>query len=91
MDHPFNDIIKEIIQLYNKSGVVWKVTKTKHYGKAHLEKRQRRNDLPQDWTLEDYNNHILNIMKGMDNNVHIYFLPTFKQSYFAFDDGTWIQ
>ncbi|HLS07538.1 hypothetical protein [Lentibacillus sp.] len=90
MDPSQKEVINEIIKTYKESGVIWKVTKTKHYGLSHLEKRKRRNDLPSDWTLKEYNIHIMNIMTDIYNDVHIYYLPGFTQNYFTFDNGKWI-
>lgn len=59
-------------------------------GQTHLEKRQRRKDIPSDWSLENYNSLIMNTMTNIDNDVHLYSQAIFEKNYFTFDDGTWI-
>lgn len=90
MDSDLKSIIKGIIDNFNSSGVVWKVENNKHYGEHHLKRRKNRNELTTEWELKDYNNHILNIINGINNDVHLYYLETFTQKDFTFDDGSWI-
>ena len=82
--------VKSIIESYNEAGPIWKQEGTFHSGKHHLEKRKKRNEIPQDWTLNDYNGLILNTMNNMGNDVHLYYLQRFTQNYFTIDDGNWI-
>jgi hypothetical protein len=70
----FKKAIKEIIETFNEFGVVWKVTDSKNFGESHLKKRQRRKELPEDWTLDNYNDKIIDIINGLNNDVHVYYL-----------------
>jgi hypothetical protein len=46
--------------------------------------------LSEEWFLSDYNSLILNIMNDVENDIHLYFLSTFEQDFFCFDNGEWI-
>jgi hypothetical protein len=61
-----------------------------HYGEKHLKKLQNRSEIEDSWTLADYDKHMVNIMSGKNNDVHIYWLNHFTQRDFCFDDGEWI-
>jgi malate synthase len=90
LDPSLKKTISTIIQAYNASGVKWKITPAKHYGKAHLKKRQRRQELSEDWTFASFNDKILNIINGFNNDVHLHYLTHFEQNYFCFSDKEWI-
>ncbi|MCA1064831.1 hypothetical protein QTG56_24805 (plasmid) [Rossellomorea sp. AcN35-11] len=90
MDSSPIEIIRQIIKLYNEKGVKWKQSSEKHFGRAHLDKRKRRKDLPENWSLEDYNKLIQNIINGDSNDIHLYYLETFSQRYIVFSDRVWI-
>lgn len=90
MDPSNYTIIQKIIDMYTHSGILWKMTKSIHYGQSHLEKRQRRKEIPNDWNLTDYNNLIMNIITDNENDVHLYSLSIFEKRYFTLDNGTWI-
>ena len=87
LDSEYKQIIKRIIEAYNKNGLIWKFESGKHFGESHLRRRQRRKEISEDWTLGDYNTLILNIINGIENNVHLYYLEGIKQRDFVFDDG----
>ncbi|MCR2823542.1 hypothetical protein [Lederbergia panacisoli] len=82
--------IRNIIDYFNKTGPIWKSSASFHYGHIHLEKRKRRKEIPNDWTLKDYNNLILKVMNDRENDIHIYVMNDFFQEYFVFDDGKWM-
>jgi hypothetical protein len=86
----FKKAIKEIIEAYNETGVMWKVTPTKHYGEAHLKRRKNRKELSDDWTLSSYNDKILTLVNAVNNDIHLHFLTHFTQNYFCFNDEEWI-
>ncbi|WP_102344786.1 hypothetical protein [Bacillus sp. Marseille-P3661] len=48
-----------------KFGPKWKNGK----GFLHLNKRKNRGHIPKDWTMNDYNQLILNIVKNLQNEV----------------------
>ncbi|MDQ1002635.1 hypothetical protein QFZ28_003035 [Neobacillus niacini] len=81
---------QEIIETYNEVGIVWKVTDSKNVEESHLKKRQRRKELSEDWTLDNYNDKIINIINGLNNDVHVYYSNNFSQDYFCFNDEKWI-
>jgi len=86
----YKNKIKQLIDKHNKTGVTWRKLRNIHYGEIHLKKRQRRKELPLKWELSEYDNFIVNIMNEIQNDVHLYYLSTFEQNYFCFDDGNWI-
>jgi hypothetical protein len=90
LDLVTKDKIKSIIESHLQYGVEWKVQNGTHYGEKHLKKRQNRGEIEDAWTLSDYDQHIVNIMSGKNNDVHIYWLNHFTQRDFCFDDGKWI-
>ncbi|MBN8209846.1 hypothetical protein JI666_13900 [Bacillus sp. NTK071] len=55
MDPSLNEKIYHIILYFNQFDVVWKMKNNQDSGQLHLSKRKRRNEIPRDWTLTDYN------------------------------------
>lgn len=90
LDPSLSQKIYHIILYFNQFDVVWKMKNNQDSGQLHLSKRKRRNEIPGDWTLTDYNSLILNIMNGEENHIHLYPLTYFTKRYFTFDDGNWI-
>ncbi|WP_075618475.1 hypothetical protein [Paenisporosarcina indica] len=82
--------IKSIIESHIQYGVIWKQDNGIHYGEKHLKKRQTRHEIDTSWTIDDYDQLIVNIMSGKNNDVHIYWLSHFTQKDFCFNDGEWI-
>ena len=78
--------IQKIIDSMIESSPQWKVGKLA----VHLEKRKRQGQIPQDWTAEDYNNFIVEIVTNPEVEVYRYWLPNFQQSYFVFGLPKWI-
>lgn len=70
------------------NGPEWKSVQL---AEAHLAKRKKRGHIPADWTLEDYDNKIRQIVENNDSQVYRYRLPDFEEDYYVFGDGTrWI-
>ncbi|MDF0728260.1 hypothetical protein PY093_16465 [Cytobacillus sp. S13-E01] len=90
MDSLTKKEIRRIIDSYNVTGPVWKSNDSFHSGEYHLVKRKRRNEIPEDWDLRDYDNLILKIMNNLENEIHLYYLIGFMQEYIVFDDGKWM-
>ncbi|WP_247681740.1 phage minor capsid protein [Paenibacillus sp. Marseille-P2973] len=58
---------------------------------AHLAKRKKRGHIPADWTMENYDNKIRQIVENHESQVYQYRHPGFDQDYYVFGDGTrWI-
>lgn len=77
MDSNYKSIVRKIVSAYNENGPIWKQTIEFHSGYFHLEKRKARNEIPKDWSLNDYNEFILSIMNNKENNVYVYILKHF--------------
>lgn len=75
-----------IIKKYQKNGPIWKPNKDI----IHLRKRINRKDVPTDFTLEEYNQLIVAILSDLQSDIHVYYLATFHQNYFAFSRQNWI-
>lgn len=90
MDSNYKSIVRKIVSAYNENGPIWKQTIEFHSGYFHLEKRKSRNEIPKDWSLNDYNEFILSIMNNKENNVYVYILKHFTQDYIVFEDGNWM-
>ena len=67
-------------------GPEWKIGKDLH----HLNKRRKRGHIPLDWSLEDYNQLIVDIAKELKNETYLYYKDTFDQRYFVIGDKYWI-
>ncbi|PGP14503.1 hypothetical protein COA01_29505 [Bacillus cereus] len=82
--------LKKRIQLLLESiqtkGLQWKLGSDV----SHLKERKKRKNIPETYTVEDYNNLIINILEENNNEVYLYFLEDFSQDYFIFTDGKWI-
>lgn len=69
-------------------GPEWKSAKL---AETHLTKRKKRGHIPEEWTMEHYNNKIRQLVENKDSQVYRYHLPEFEQDYFVFGDGSrWI-
>lgn len=82
---------RDVIMLRDRitaNGPEWKSVKL---AESHLAKRKKREHIPAEWTMEDYDNKIRQIVEKTDSQVYRYRLPEFEQDYFVFGDGSrWI-
>jgi hypothetical protein len=78
--------IKNLLGEIKENGLKWKPGSDC----KHLERRKKRKHIPSDFTISDYNNLILSILKSGESDIYIYFLQHFDQRYFVFGDGQWI-
>ena len=56
----------------------------------HLKKRKRKMHIPDDWSLEDYNNKIIEICSDFTNETYLYYKKGFPQDFYVFGDKEWI-
>ena len=83
------EIRKQFIKILDnlaKRGPDWKEGKDHH----HLNKRKKRSHIPLDWSLEDYNQLIVDIAKELKNETYLYYKDTFDQRYLVIGDKYWI-
>ncbi len=78
--------IQFILNNVNTIGLRWKTDKDL----KHLQTRKEYGHIPGDFSLADYENVILNIMNGKENDVFLYYLKGFRKNYIVFGDGEWI-
>ena len=78
--------IRSVIDDMVRNGPKWKPNKLV----AHLEKRKRQEQIPPDWTAEDYNNWIIRIVTDGSTEIYRYWLPHFQKSYLVFGLPKWI-
>ncbi|MBB6444102.1 hypothetical protein [Bacillus benzoevorans] len=79
-------LVIKILDNLIEDGPQWKHGMDIH----HFNKRKRRGHLPLDWSLEDYNQLIVNIVKELDSETNLYFKEIFKQRYYVIGDKYWI-
>lgn len=72
----------EVIKRIRYTDLEWKPGK----GEGHLNKRKIMGHIPQDYTLDDYNNLIKSIVNDNENEIYLYYKITYDQKYFAFGD-----
>lgn len=77
---------EQIRQEYLKNGSTWKTGKLDE----HLEKRKKLGHIPSDWTTEDYENKILEILRNKDTQVYLYYKKNFLQNFFVYGLPDWI-
>lgn len=71
-----------------RNGPQWKQPEL---AESHLKKRIKRNQVPENWTLENYNNKIAELVQTPNNQVYRYWQAGFKQEYYVYGDGRgWI-
>jgi hypothetical protein len=56
----------------------------------HLKTRKEYGHIPDDFSMKDYENVIMKIINGKENDVFLYYLKGFKKDYIVFGDGKWI-
>ena len=78
--------ILNIVDSMVKNRPQWKLGKLE----IHLEKRKRQGQIPQDWTADDYNDFIIEIVTNPEVEVYRYRLPTFQKGYFVFGLPNWV-
>ena len=78
--------IQKIIDSMIANRPQWKLGKLE----THLEKRKRQGQIPQNWTAEDYNDFIIEIVTNPDVEVYRYWLPSFQKSYVVFGLPKWV-
>ena len=86
MDLQIQQALLQVIQTYKKQGPQWKPGKDL----IHLKKRISRQDVSVEFTLQDYNKLIVNVVTNVESDIHVYRLNGFHQSYFAFSANNWI-
>lgn len=86
MSPDIKQALLQLIQLYEKQGPQWKPGKDL----VHLNKRISRRDLPVEFTLQEYNKLIVEVLTDIESDIHIYRLDGFHQSYFVFSANNWI-
>lgn len=70
------------------TGPTWK---QRGLAESHLAKRIKRNHVPSDWTLREYEGKIVELVKESNSQVYRYHQEGFKQDYYVFGDGKqWI-
>lgn len=70
------------------AGPTWK---QQGLAESHLAKRIKRNHVPSDWTLREYEGKIVELVKEPNSQVYRYHQEGFKQDYYVFGDGKqWI-
>ncbi|MGZ4123051.1 MAG: hypothetical protein ACXVOI_07535 [Tumebacillaceae bacterium] len=75
-----------IDRMRNMGQPVWKPKK----GQTHVENRIERGHVSKNFTLPDYNDFIMSIVKRDDHELYLYFKQTFDQRYFVVGNGVWI-
>lgn len=79
--------IRALLTDIQRNGLKWKLGSDM----IHLERRKKRKHIPQDWSLRDYTNQIMNILNDKENEIHLYYKEIFEQRFFVFGDGhSWI-
>jgi len=86
METRIKEKVQFILNNVNTSGLKWKTGKDL----KHLRTRKEYGHIPDDFSLSDYENVILKIMNGKENDVFLYFLRGFIKDYIVFGDGEWI-
>ncbi|QKY70209.1 hypothetical protein [Lentibacillus sp. CBA3610] len=72
----------KVIRRMRKDKIIWKPGK----GEGHLIKRKELGHIPNDFTLDDYNNLIKRIVNNNLNELYLYYKKFFDQHYFAIGD-----
>lgn len=87
MDSFTKNQIRNVLERIYQNGLTWKPGKDVY----HLNKRKSRAHIPEDWQLNDYITHIMNILTDKENDIYIYSKQAFNQNYLVFTDGSeWI-
>ena len=69
-----------------KNGPVWKENKLE----IHLNKRKRLGHIPDNWTAEDYNLKIIDILEDVNLEFYKYYMDGFDQVYYVFGLPNWV-
>jgi len=80
------DIAEKIRKSIIENGPKWKEDKLK----VHLEKRKRLGHIPADWTAENYNEKIIDIVSDKRVEIYKYYLDGFSQNYYVYGLPKWI-
>jgi hypothetical protein len=80
------DIAEKIRKSIIENGPTWKDDKLK----IHLEKRKKLGHIPADWTVEDYNAKIIDIVSDKRVEIYKYYLDGFNQNYYVYGLPKWI-
>jgi|SRR5690625_3706737 len=81
LDEQIKQKITSIIEDVNSNGLRWK---SEHKRLYHLLKRKKRGHIPDDFTIEDYERYIHNIINGIENEIYLYSI--YEEDYFVFGD-----
>ncbi len=77
----------ELVAFMKRNDPAWKPGSDQH----HLKRRKRKGHLPDDYTLDNYNNLIRKLCTSDEHEVYVYHLLGFDQDYYVFGDGVyWI-
>ena len=77
---------KQIRQQMLENGPVWKPGSLE----KHVNKRKRRGHIPKDWTDEDYNNKILQILSDANLEIYLHHFERYSQYFFAYGLPDWL-
>lgn len=80
------NIAEQIRKQVLRDGPVWKPGKLQ----VHTEKRKSQRHIPDNWTDEDYNNKILDILNNTNTEIYWYYKEGFYQNFFVYGLPDWI-
>src|SRR5690625_1699909 len=80
LDEQIKQKITSIIEDVNSNGLRWK---SEHKRLYHFLKRKKRGHIPDDFTIEDYERYIHNIINGIENEIYLYSI--YEEDIFDFE------
>jgi hypothetical protein len=83
VEYGMKEKVRIILNKVNSDGLEWKIGK----GVKHLKTRKEYGHIPDDFSMRDYENVIMNDKKS---DVYQYFVKGFHKVYIVFGDGKWI-
>lgn len=87
IDSKTTENVSNITSQIEEHGPAWK---SEELLERHLTKRIKKEHIPENWTTEDYNSKITEIINNKENDLYEYSQPDFPQKYYIFGDKTWI-